>query len=292
MRTEREMMDLILSVAENDDRIRAVYMNGSRANPNVSKDDFRDYDIVFAVTETEPFLAVQNWIAVFGETTIVQEPDLNDISYGITHDCLNSYTWLMLFKDGNRIDLRIITIETATEDFLSGTLAVKLLDKNNFLPGIPAPDDSGYFIKHPSAGIYHACCNNFWWCLNNVAKGIARKQLPYAMRMYSEVVHAELEKMTEWHIGMNHDFSVTTGMWGKYFEKYLPQELYARYKATYSDGNYEHLKAAVYTACGLFHELAAEVGEKLGFSYRQDEEDGIREYLGRLFYNNIKNGYS
>ncbi len=33
MRTEKEMFDLILSVPNRDGRIRAVYMNGSRANP-------------------------------------------------------------------------------------------------------------------------------------------------------------------------------------------------------------------------------------------------------------------
>ena len=46
MRTETEMMELILSVAKEDERIRAVYMNGSRTNPNAPKDLFQDYDIV------------------------------------------------------------------------------------------------------------------------------------------------------------------------------------------------------------------------------------------------------
>ena len=56
MRTEKEMFDLIFSVANNDERIRAVYMNGSRANPNVGKDIYQDYDVVFMVTETKSFL--------------------------------------------------------------------------------------------------------------------------------------------------------------------------------------------------------------------------------------------
>ncbi len=38
MRSEREMFDVILHVAKEDKRIRAVYMNGSRTNPNVPKD--------------------------------------------------------------------------------------------------------------------------------------------------------------------------------------------------------------------------------------------------------------
>ncbi len=62
MRTEKEMFDLVLGVANRDSRIRAVYMNGSRANPNVKKDIFQDYDIVYVVTETESIIRDEDWI--------------------------------------------------------------------------------------------------------------------------------------------------------------------------------------------------------------------------------------
>jgi len=75
MRTEQEMIDMILGVATADERVRAVYMNGSRANPNVIKDKYQDYDIVFTVTEIASFLEDKSWISVFGDTLIVQEPD-------------------------------------------------------------------------------------------------------------------------------------------------------------------------------------------------------------------------
>ena len=88
-----------------------------------------------------------------------------------------------------------------------------------------------------------------------------------------------LKKMTEWYIGINHDFSVTSGMWGKYFKQYLPDDLYEMFSQTYSDGDYEHLWTAIFTACDLFHTLALAVAAHFGFAYRQDEEDGMREYL-------------
>ncbi|MFR3547181.1 MULTISPECIES: aminoglycoside 6-adenylyltransferase [Blautia] len=44
-----------------------------------------------------------------------------------------------------------------------------------------------------------------------MAKGMVRDQMPYA-RMYHQVVHVELEKMAEWYIAAEHDFSVSTGM--------------------------------------------------------------------------------
>lgn len=42
MRTEQEMMDLILGVAKTDERIQAVLLVGSRANPTVPKDSYRE----------------------------------------------------------------------------------------------------------------------------------------------------------------------------------------------------------------------------------------------------------
>ena len=86
MRSEQEMMDLILGVAKADGRIRAAYLNGSRANPRVAKDPYRDYDVVYVVEETASFLADKGWISVFGEPAIVQEPDSNDLGWGIGHD--------------------------------------------------------------------------------------------------------------------------------------------------------------------------------------------------------------
>ena len=279
MRTEQEMMNLILGVAKADERIRAVYMNGSRTNPNVAKDDYRDYDVVFTVTETESFIGDKDWLLNFGEPLIIQEPDSNDLGWGIEHDYTRRYAWLMLFNDGTRIDLGVEIKDETDTNFLDDTLTVPLLDKDGILPEIPPTNDSGYWIKPPVKEKYYGCCNEFWWCLNNVAKGIAREQLSYAMRMYMEIVHIELEKMTEWYIGINNDFSVTSGMWGKYFKKYLPSELYEMYAKTYSDSDYNHFWKALFTACDLFHTLATEVAARFDFTYRQDEEDGMRTYM-------------
>ncbi len=102
MRTEKEMFDLILGIAKKDERIRAVYMNGSRTNPNVPKDIFQDYDIVYVVTETASFIKDENWINVFGELLMIQEPNKNDKLNGIDIDFDKSYGYLMLFTDGNR----------------------------------------------------------------------------------------------------------------------------------------------------------------------------------------------
>ena len=75
MRTEKEMFDLILGTARKDPRVRAVYMNGSRTNPNAPRDVFQDYDIVYVVRELEIFKADHSWIDVFGERFMLQMPE-------------------------------------------------------------------------------------------------------------------------------------------------------------------------------------------------------------------------
>lgn len=55
LRSKTEMLELILSTAKADDRIRAVILNGSCANPNVISDRFQDFDIINIVTEVTPF---------------------------------------------------------------------------------------------------------------------------------------------------------------------------------------------------------------------------------------------
>ena len=163
MRSEKEMFDLIIGVAKVDKRIRAVYMNGSRAYPNTKKDIFQDYDIVYVVTETESFLYDENWICILGDFIIKQEPDKLDKMQGRKTDFSRSYTYLMQFTDGNRIDLHIQTKEVLAVEYGQDKLTISLFDKDNCLPQIPPPTDEDYWVKKPTYGQYFSRCNNFWW---------------------------------------------------------------------------------------------------------------------------------
>ncbi len=279
MRTKEEMFDLILGVAKRDERIRAVYMNGSRVNPNIIEDIYQDYDIVYVVTETKSFLEEKDWIYIFGEVAMIQEPDNNDIGLGMSSNFDRSYTWLMLFKDGNRIDLKIQIKEEMLKKYTSDSLTVPLLDKDKCLPQIPASNDSDYYIKKPTWKQYKGCCNEFWWCLNNVAKGIARDQLPYAMWMYHVVVRDMLVKMIDWYIGVTISFSLSVGMSGKYYKKYLPKEVYTMYEKTYSDSDYTNFWAALFTACELFRMLAQTVAKHFDYSYCYADDANMMAYL-------------
>ena len=274
MRTKQEMMDLILNVAKADERIRSVLLVGSRANPAVPEDIYQDYDITYFVRDITPFYNNPAWVEeCYGKPLIMQMPEVMRYPEGDGH-----FTYMMIYPDGVRIDLSF-DFRKYTD---TGEPAVILLDKDNgrgFLPPLPVPGDKYWHIKPPSPLFYYSCCNNFWWCLNNVARGIARDELPYVMHMLNCVVRSELHDMIDYYIGLLYGFNLSTGKNGKYFKKYLPPELYEQYTATYSGSNYTEIWAATDTMCNLFHTLALAVAGHFGFTYRQEEEDGMREYL-------------
>lgn len=271
MRTEQEMLELIIDVAKADERIRAVLISGSRANPSVVKDKYQDYDVTYFVKDVKPFYNNIEWIEKhFGKPIIMQLPELMSQSPKDGHFC-----YLMIFKDGNRIDLSI----EATPYIDDGEPAIILLDKGGFCPNIPEPTDKHWHIKPPTEKLFSDCCNEFWWCLNNVAKGIARDELPYVMEMFNYYIRNMLNKMVEWYIGSKNDFSVSTGKMGKYYKKYLPADLYTMYSETYSNSDYDNIWLAVFTACELFRKLASDVGKQFGYVYNQEEDLNMMKYL-------------
>lgn len=145
MRSEKEMMELILSVARKDERIRAVYMNGSRTNPNVKKDIFQDYDIVYVVKENRPFYEDERWIDRFGERLYMQCSEKMDKDRGQAVGLDQCFGWLMQFQDGNRLDLHVVPVEKA--NVMEDKLCVILLDKDHILPSIEPPTDEDYWIR-------------------------------------------------------------------------------------------------------------------------------------------------
>jgi len=282
MRTEQEMLDLIIKIAKEDKCIRAAYMHGSRANPNAETDKYSDYDIVYVVNETDSFIQNQNWVNDFGDVIFVLEGlgnqnkffmrELNDLS----RRCI----WSMLFKDGNHIDLMIeIKEEAMKSNFIINKPTRILLDKDNCLPEITLFKDEDNYIKKPHEDEYTACCSGFWWFLNNVAKGIVREQLPYAKAQFNSIYSLTLKRMIEWYIGMQTDFSVSAGIDGKYYKKYLPEDIYDLYTKIYSDSEYENFWNAVFSTCELFNKLASGVGDYFGYIYNKQEEKGMTDYL-------------
>ena len=282
MRNENEVLDTIINTAKSDDRVLAAYLKGSRTNPNIPKDIYQDFDVMYVVQETENFIQDTSWLEKFGKIILKQEQN-DDFGYGerfgIKNNYDESYSWLLLFEDGNRIDIGIELLKVMQEGRNRNKLFIPLLDKIGCLPQLPSPTDEDFYIKKPSASKFHGCCNEFYWCLCDVAKGIARDELPFAMTTYNTLVRDMLETMLDWYIGTYTNYAVSSGKLHKYLKKYLPADFYEEYVKTYSDGNYEHFWNSIDVACKLFRKTALLVAEHFNFTYPVDEEQASKHYI-------------
>ena len=275
MRNEKEMNKLILDIARNDDRIRAVIMNGSRANPNASPDIFQDYDIVYVVTEVDCFKNDSEWIDQFGEMMIMQRPD--DMQDPPPDD-KDSYAFLMQFADGNRIDLTLFPA-AKLDEMWRDSLSILLLDKDGMIEPFPPPSEKDYLPKPPTEKEYADCCNEFWWVSTYIAKGLWREEIIYAKSMQDQYVRPMMMKMLDWYIGIKTEFSCNPGKLGKHFRQYLEPELWEMVQSSYADANYARTWDALQEMCRLFQITSRFVAEHSSFEYPIDDDLKVSAHL-------------
>jgi aminoglycoside 6-adenylyltransferase len=282
MRTEQEMLDLIVNTARHDERVRAVIMNGSRVNPNTPRDFFQDYDVVYLVTEKQSFLADPGWINVFGELMILQLPDEMSDPPPDPED-RDFYAYLMQFTDGNRIDLSLYPVERINH-LREDSLTLVLLDKDGILPHYDPPNDSGYLPKPPTAKTFFDCTNEFWWACPYAAKGLWRREIVYAKHILDVYVREQLDKMLVWYVGSCDDVSQSPGKLGKYLENCLEPELWQMLLCTYSDAGYEHTWDALLAMGDLFRRISIRVAEQFGFTYPHADDQRVTAHLHHVRY--------
>ncbi len=275
MRSEQEMLELIVNTAQQDDRIRAVIMNGSRANPDAPRDLFQDFDILYLVTDVASFRDDPNWIERFGEIMILQMPEAMQ-DPPPSND--GGFAYLMQFTDGNRIDLGLFPL-AKLEELEEDSLSRLLLDKDGIFKLFAPPSDRDYLPRPPTAKAFEDCCNEFWWVCPYVAKGLWREEIVYAKYMFDQVVREQLVKMLTWYVGVQTQFSRNPGKFGKYFQQYLEPELWDMLQQTYADASYDNTWEALGTMCTLFRLIANRVAENFGFDYPHDDDERVNAHL-------------
>ncbi|QVK17269.1 aminoglycoside 6-adenylyltransferase [Mycoplasmatota bacterium] len=268
MRNEAVVLNQIINFAKTEDRIRGVIMNGSRVNKNAPVDVFQDYDVIMVTNDSSYYLDNQDWMKPFGETAIIQHNINTDYSH----------IYLMLFKDLVRIDMTFYQVDFLDE-LEEDSLSLVLLDKDNTLLKFLPPNDSSYFVKKPTKAEFDETINEFFWCLNNVAKGIYREELVYVKFMYEWVVKKPLIKMISWYIGLEYGFKVNPGKFGKWVKKYLPEDMYLLLKDTYSGNDYNEIWESIFKACELMRKVGNPVAEALNYDYPINDDKNTVEYL-------------
>ena len=278
MRNKEEMMKLIMDVAINDERIRAVTMEGSRASKNATHDQYCDFDICYIVSDIREFTKDNKWVEIFGEILIVQYP-MDWYSHPYNYAGHDKFAYLMQFKDGNRIDLTLIDVCNIDKEQGYCEPRIVLLNKDNFKELQQIDDESVFYIQKPSEMEYYNTCNEFRWLSVYISKGLCREELYYAKYAYDVLMMEMFIKMLNWKIGVDNDFNVTTGNHSKYLKRFLSLEEMKRFHSVFPNGTYEDIWSKLYVIYDYFAEIAKYVGEALKYNFDAKETEEVRSFL-------------
>ncbi|BAV79729.1 aminoglycoside 6-adenylyltransferase [Streptococcus sp. NPS 308] len=263
-RSEAQMLRLILQVAENI-QVEAVAMSGSRTNPKAPKDEFQDYDVVYVVDDLDTLTSNLAWLDQFGARIIEQHNILG-----------NRRLYLMLFEDGNRIDLTLCPKEYIKEWVESEADFTVLEDtKGLFAPYSPNPQR--YWTSPASQIDFEKACNEFWWVSAYVVKGICRKQLLYATDHLYGICHQELLKVLAWQVASDKG-TVDIGKNYKYLFNYLPTEKEKEFSNLLDFSSLDKITQPLFATMKHFHQEAQYLANKMGLDYDKEVAERMIEY--------------
>ena len=264
MRAETEMLDLILQTAKTI-QVEAVVMSGSRTNQNAPKDEFQDYDLVYVVDDIDNLTSDLSWLDQFGKRIIEQEVTLD-----------HRRLYLMLFEDGNRIDLTLCPKEHIQEWVDSEAGFTVLEDPEHLFE--PYSQNLERFWIHPASETdFEKTCNEFWWVSAYVVKGICRKQVIYATDHLYGICQQELLKVLAWQVASDKG-TVDIGKNYKYLFNYLPTEKEKEFSDLLDLSSLEKITQSLYDTMELFHREAQYLAQKMGFDYDKEVAEKMVQY--------------
>ena len=278
MRTETEMLDVILKTAETL-QVATVAMSDSRTNSQAPQDEFQDYDVVYVVENLDELISDLSWLGQFGKRIIEQEVRLG-----------HRRLFLMLFEDGNRIDLTLCPKQQIQEWVDSEADYTVLKDDKGLFESYP-PSPKRYWTNPASQTDFEKACNEFWWVSAYVVKGICRKQVIYATDHLYGICQQELLKVLAWQVASNRGV-VDIGKNYKYLFNYLPTEKGKEFSNLLDFSSVEKLTQSLFATMQLFHREAQRLAHKMGFDYDKEVAEKMIEYAKervKKFGNNWKN---
>ena len=271
MRTETEMMNLILQTSENL-QIDAVALSGSRTDVQAPRDEFQDYDVVYVVDDIDNLTRDISWLDQFGKRIIEQEVTLG-----------TNRLYLMLFEDGNRIDLTLCPKDHINEWVDSEAGFTVLVDEKGLFE-TDSPSPQRFWIHPASETDFEKSCNEFWWVSAYVVKAICRKQVIYATDHLYGICQQELLKLLAWQVARDRG-TVDIGKNYKYLFNYLPAEKEKEFSALLDFSNIEKITQSLFTTMQLFHHEAQNLAQKMDFDYDKEVAEKMMRYAEEKLLN-------
>ncbi|MBU0492191.1 MAG: aminoglycoside 6-adenylyltransferase [Chloroflexi bacterium] len=283
-RAYERLIERFVTWAQEQDDIRAAVVIGSRARTDHPADEWADLDVLVGITDPQRFLATPDWVAhvapywlTFTEPTGTGE--------GMERR--------VLFEGGLDVDFALVPADVVGQMVEAGPhpdvadivrRGVRIvLDKDDLLVQLVAGAPEPPLPQPPTQAEFLNVVSDFWYHAPWTAKHLRRGELWWAKGCCDAYMKGLLRQMLEWHARATHGRDHDTWMRGRFLEEWADPRAVAALSAAFAHYDEADVWRALFVTMDLFHWVAAETAERLGYPYPAEAKAHATE-LVRLLY--------
>ena len=184
--------------------------------------------------------------------------------------------YLILFEDGNRIDLTLCPKDHINEWVDSEAGFTVLVDEKDLFESY-SPSPQRFWISPASKTDFEKTCNEFWWVSAYVVKGICREQVIYATDHLYGICQQELLKVLAWQVASDRG-TVDIGKNYKYLFNYMPAEKEKELSNLLDFSSLDKITQSLLAVMQIFHQEAQTLAQKMGFEYDREVAERMIQY--------------
>ncbi len=282
MRDEREILEMVMDAARQDDSVRAVI----RTDLLPVRKYLYTYNFCFVVNDIERFNE-DVFRTCFGERILFFRADRN---YPEMFPGVKAH--LMVFRDGVTLVIHAMDADaflarfdrkSAPENVWIGDTYQKVLDKDHILPEIQRPEEKQtVFAGAPTAEEFDNINSEFWWVMKTFAEYTLREELPASMFYLNNAVRDLLNRMIRWYVFLKAGHPVDLGILDSRLGEVLDADLFRLYRKTYPAADDTQSWETYDAVAELWKKTGSFVSARCGYDYPAGTESDMAGFIRRL----------
>ncbi len=273
-----EIIRNFINFSKTCDEFRSAAIIGSRARTEIPADEFSDLDITILSNNPKKHIYSTNWLDEIGEVYITF---VENLPFG------NEKERRVMFSNALDVDFAIVPASQAEVMFSSPEIisvfrkGFKILfDKDDLfsLLEISSNETEQPKMKKPSEFDVQNTIQDFWYhCIWSLKK-IQRGEYWTAKMCVDGYMKSLMLRMIEWDYQLNQTESKEIWHNGRFFEKWVDQEIQDEMKCCFSHYDKADIILALNNSMRLFSRVSKRVCKKLIFKYPQKAEDFVKAF--------------
>lgn len=276
-----DLMERIVSVSQQCDKVVAVAVIGSQARKETPADEYSDLDLLMVVSDPEYFLASDEW---FGQLGTVHVSFTEDTMAGMKEK-------RVLFDSAQDVDFVIASQKDADAIFQSDqALQVMnkgckvLIDKLGLFSPAPQPTSANQPYYPPSEAEFLNQTSDFWYHTVWATKKLLRGELWAAKFCIDSYMKFKLLWVLEHYEHLTHGDAYNTWYGGRFLDRWADKEVTEKLSGTFAHYDRNDMITALIETMELYRMLSTEVSRSLNITYPQRAD----EYTSAWVLENIR----